>query len=149
MRAPPTEPLSFSTETDDEDLEEGSGEDIIIISGLKGGLLSHTTSFPLICLCMFHLFVLLCHRRADPIRRSFSGQKRESVSVTDSSFTLSLVMITAACVFSGHYHAEGRERRARAPGLSRPPRSTYTRRTRAPGPAGTAWRTRTRQPACE
>ncbi len=41
MRAPPTEPPSFSTETDDEDLEEGSGEDIIIISGLKGGLLSH------------------------------------------------------------------------------------------------------------
>ncbi len=36
MRAPPTESPSFSTETDDEDLEDGSGEDIMIISSLKG-----------------------------------------------------------------------------------------------------------------
>ncbi|KAF4096145.1 hypothetical protein G5714_023748 [Onychostoma macrolepis] len=44
MRAPPTESPSFSTETDDEDLEEGSGEDIIIISDPKEPIRSEGAS---------------------------------------------------------------------------------------------------------
>ncbi|XP_016298770.1 collagen alpha-1(XVIII) chain-like isoform X3 [Sinocyclocheilus anshuiensis] len=44
MRAPPTESPSFFTETDDEDLEEGSGEDIIIISGPKEPIRSEGAS---------------------------------------------------------------------------------------------------------
>ncbi len=139
MRAPPTEPPSFSTETDDEDLEEGSGEDIIIISGLKGGLLSHdkrSSDFVYAC------FICLCFSvPAEPIRSEGASQDRNvSLCLSQielSSFTLSLVMITAACVFSGHYHAEGRERRARAPGLFQaPPLHTHQENQGPRGPQG-------------
>lgn len=108
-----------------------------------------------------HHDICLCF--SEPIRSEGASQDRNvshRLWFILLSFTLPFMIITVdCCCFTGHYHAERRKRRSRSTRTAWTTRTTSShqstwntfesRRTRAPGPTGAGWTsrsTRTRRP---